>query len=258
MDINLLVLNVGNSRLGLGTFIAGELAHVWHVPHAQRADWPAAVAEAWSHIAGKGGAAVAGASVNPPLLEPLEHVVHQATGVEVQWVGRQIQIPIKILTEAPNETGIDRVLNVAAAYEQMQKACVVVDAGSAITVDCCNDAGEFLGGSISPGAAMMLDALHERTASLPRVEFDKPASAAFGKSTKQAILQGVYHGIRGMVKELVENYATALGSWPEVIATGGDAKRLFEGWELIHAVSPDLTLYGVALAYVEDRIKREE
>jgi len=103
---------------------------------------------------------------------------------------------------------------------------------------------------------MMLDALHERTASLPRVDFDVPASA-FGSSTKQAILQGVYHGVRGMVKELVENYATALGNWPEIIATGGDANRLFDGWELIHAISPDLTLYGIALAYTEHLIKRE-
>ena len=52
----------------------------------------------------------------------------------------------------------------------------------------------------------------------------------------------MYHGIRGLVKELTENYATELGEWPEIIATGGDAKALFEGWELIHAIAPDLTL----------------
>src|SRR5439155_24726702 len=107
---------------------------------------------------------------------------------------------------------------------------------------------------IAPGAAMQLDALHEKTARLPRVALNV-SQGPFGKSTEQAIVHGVFHGIRGMVKELVENYATELGFWPDIIATGGDAPKLFEGWELIHAISPDLTLYGIALAYTNHYIK---
>jgi type III pantothenate kinase len=139
---------------------------------------------------------------------------------------------------------------VLAAYEQMGKACSVVDAGTAITVDCCDDTGNFIGGAIAPGARMQVQALHEHTAKLPQVSFEAP-SEVFGKSTEQAIRNGVYHGIRGMVKELIENYATELGNWPDLIATGGDAQKLFEDWELIHAISPDLTLYGIALVYTE-------
>ncbi len=258
MDINLLVLNVGNSRLSIGVFSAGELVYSTRIPHAQRADWSAQIKGAWSRIADSDQPAIAGASVNPPLVEPLEHAVQQATGESsgqtVEWVGREIDLPIKVLTEQPNETGVDRVLNVAAAYEQLGKACVVVDAGSAITVNVCNEKGDFLGGAIAPGASMQLDALHERTAKLPRVELAAP-SGPIGTTTASAIQQGVYHGIRGMVKELVENYATDLGTWPEVIATGGDAKRLFGDWELVHAISPDLTLYGIALAYANHHIK---
>src|SRR5688572_1408736 len=254
MDINLLVLNVGNTRLTLGAFVAGALTYTRRLPHAQRADWPGVIAEAWSHLAGREGAAAAGASVNPPLVEPLEHAVEQAARLPVQWVGRQLDLPMPVRTNPPTDTGVDRVLNMAAAYEQMQKGCVVVDAGTAITVDVCNDAGEFLGGAIAPGVAMQLDALHERTARLPRVTLEVPTDP-YGASTEDAIRQGVYHGVRGMVKELVENYATALGSWPDVIATGGDAPKLFEGWELIHAIAPDLTLYGIALAYANHHIK---
>jgi type III pantothenate kinase len=139
----------------------------------------------------------------------------------------------------------------------MQKACVIVDAGTAITIDCCNDAGEFIGGAIAPGAKMMLDTLHEKTAKLPTVTLEKP-KGAYGTDTRQAMLHGVYHGIRGMVKELTENYATELGSWPEIIATGGDAKILFDSWELIHAIVPDLTLYGIALAYVENDLRNRK
>jgi type III pantothenate kinase len=138
----------------------------------------------------------------------------------------------------------------------MEKACVVVDAGTAITVDCCNDNGDFLGGSIAPGVEMMLDALHEKTAKLPRISFVIPKKS-FGDSTTTAISQGVFHAIRGLVKEAVESYAEQLGSWPEIIVTGGDASRLFEGWELIHAIAPDLTLYGIALAYTDHHIRHD-
>ncbi len=256
MDINLLVLNVGNSRLGIGVFLAGKLEYVTRIPHASRADWPGKIADAWARLKETDSPVIAGSSVNPPLIEPLEHVVQQATGQSIEWVGRDIELPIKVLTENPAETGVDRVLNVAAAYEQMGKACAVVDAGTALTVDCCDDTGAFLGGAIAPGAQMMLDALHERTAKLPRVPLEPPADA-IAKSTQQAILLGVHTGIRGIVKELVETYATQLGSWPDLIATGGDAEKLFSGWELVHAVSPDLTLYGIALAYTNHYIKHE-
>lgn len=256
MDINLLVLNVGNSRLAIGTFVAGKLEHVVRLSHEQRSDWPGAIAQAWEKIRDQDEPALVGASVNPAMMEPVEHAVMQAMNQRVEWVGREIDLPVKVLTESPEQTGVDRVVNIAAAYEQMGKACVVVDAGTAITVDCCNDAGDFLGGAIAPGAAAQLAVLHEKTARLPHVSLDAPKEP-LGKSTEQAILNGVYHGIRGMVKELVENYATALGNWPEIIATGGDAQKLFEGWELIHAISPDLTLYGIALAYTNHRIKDE-
>ncbi|HEV2292776.1 MAG TPA: type III pantothenate kinase [Tepidisphaeraceae bacterium] len=256
MEINLLVLNAGNSRLAIGVFVAGEMTYVNRIAHDQRAEWPARIQEAWEKVAGRQDASVAGASVNPPLVEPLEHVILQVTGQKVQWVGRDLDLPMKVLTDQPDETGIDRVLNVAAAYEQMGKACVVVDAGTAVTVDCCNDNGEFLGGAIAPGASLQLAALHEHTAKLPSIPFAAPADT-FGRSTHQAMLHGTYHGIRGMVKELTENYATELGFWPDIIATGGDSPKLFENWELIHAIAPDLTLYGIALAYANHHIKHE-
>jgi type III pantothenate kinase len=254
MDINLMVLNAGNSRLAIGVFIAGELNYVSRVGHDQRAEWPARIAEAWGKLADHEGAAVAGATVNPPLIESLEHAVEQATEQKVQWVGRDLDLPIKVLTDEPTDTGVDRVLNVAAAYEQMGKACVVVDAGTAVTVDCCNDDGAFVGGAIAPGVSVQIDALNEKTAKLPRVPFEVPQTA-FGRNTADAIRLGVYHGIRGLVRDAAESYATELGFWPDIIATGGDAPKLFEGWELIHAIAPDLTLYGIALAYTNHHIK---
>ncbi|HEY1686759.1 MAG TPA: type III pantothenate kinase [Tepidisphaeraceae bacterium] len=254
MEINLLVVNVGNSRIALGSFIAGDLKTVIRVDSAEPETWPAAIKEIWESIDGRENAAIIGASVNPDRAKEFEETLTHITHQRMAWIGKDIDVPIHVKTEHPLRTGVDRILNIAAAYEQMQKACIVVDVGTAITVDCCNDAGDFLGGSIAPGAKTMLDSLHEKTSQLPQVKLEEPAGP-YGRDTKQAMLHGVYHGIRGMVKELAEQYATELGSWPEIIATGGDAKLLFGNWELIHAIVPDLTLYGIALAFVENDLE---
>ena len=256
MDINLLTLNVGNSRTTIGAFVAGELKSVVRVPHEDRADWPRRLADAWQLMGYNETDEIAAASVNPPINEALEHAVMQATEQPIKWIGKQIDLPIKVNTENPTETGVDRIINIAAAYEQLGKACVVIDAGTALTVDCCDETGAFLGGAIAPGAHMMLSALHERTAKLPLVPLATPIGR-IGQNTQQAILQGVHTGIRGIVKELVEAYAMELGSWPEVIATGGDAAKLFTNWEIVQAISPDLSLYGIALAYVNHQLKHE-
>jgi type III pantothenate kinase len=256
MDINLLVLNLGNSRVAMAAFAGGQLTSVKHIPHSLKSDWAAAIADVWKQVSDLEEVAVAGASVNPPLEAEIGRAVLEATGKQIEWIGagRDIDLPIKVLTENPKETGVDRIVNIAAAHESMGKACVVVDAGTAITIDCCNDNGDFVGGAIAPGVNLMLQSLHDQTAQLPSVTFRVPTEP-FGTTTESAMLQAAYHGVRGMVKELTENYATALGEWPEIIATGGDAPKLFENWELIHAIAPDLTLYGIALAYTNHYIK---
>lgn len=257
MEINLVVVNVGNSRVAVGAFVAGELGEVERVELDRREDWSAAIERNWKRIQGRANAAVVGAGVNPPAEAAVDDAVLASADRHVVWVGKDLDLPIKVMTDEPEKTGVDRVLNVAAAHEQVGAEVVVVDAGTAITVDVCNDAGDFLGGAILPGVRMQLDALRERAAALPAVAGDEfgPPDEPIGQNTKQAILHGVYHGARGAVKELVEAYATRLGRWPEVIATGGDAAKLFDGWEIISRVVPDLTMYGIAKAYADHHIK---
>jgi type III pantothenate kinase len=152
MEINLVVLNVGNSRLAVAPFRAGELGEVVRLDLNEPAAWGPAISNAWKQIAGRDNAAVVGASVNPDLDEPVEQAVLDAVNRHVVWVGEDLDLPIKVLTDQPEETGVDRVLNVAAAYEQVGKACVVVDAGTAVTVDYCNDQGEFVEQALGLGA----------------------------------------------------------------------------------------------------------
>src|SRR5689334_20655690 len=121
MEINLVVLNVGNSRLAVGSFVAGELGEVTRVPlEGATADMLAEhIGEAWLTIQGRENAAVVAASVNPALNDVVAQAVAQATdGRRIVWVGKDLELPIKVKTEQPEQTGVDRVLVMAAAYEQ--------------------------------------------------------------------------------------------------------------------------------------------
>jgi type III pantothenate kinase len=100
----------------------------------------------------------------------------------------------------------------------------------------------------------MINSLHSRTAQLPKISFETPATP-YGADTTDAIRHGVSGAVRGLVQSMSERWAEQMGTWPEVIATGGDAAALFTDWEIVHAISPDLLIYGVALAYTNHHIK---
>src|SRR5258706_6993576 len=145
MEINLLVVDAGNTRLGVGVSVAGEVQFVKRFNHDDKDQWPDVIREAWAKVEGHEEPAIAGASVNPAAMEALEHVVNQITGHKVDWVGREIDLPVRVLTEPPAETRVDRVVSVPAAFEQLGKASVVVSAGTPITGDRSNHTRHFLG-----------------------------------------------------------------------------------------------------------------
>src|SRR4051812_37757406 len=118
MDINLLALNIGNSRLAVGAFVGGELVFVKRVPNDDRSQIRDAISEAWKKLEDRDEPTIAGASVNPTMSDTIEHMVLQSLGRTVHWVGEEIDLPMKVLTDAPDQTGVDRIINMAAAYEQ--------------------------------------------------------------------------------------------------------------------------------------------
>ena len=132
-------------------------------------------------------------------------------------------MPIRI--DNPREVGADRLVNAVAAYERVQDTCVVVDFGTAITYDAVSAAGEYLGGIITPGAEISIEALYERAAKLPKVELAEPRSL-IGKSTVDAIRSGIVFGFAGQVEGIVRRLRGELGLETHVIATGGLAGLL--------------------------------
>lgn len=243
-----IAINVGNTRTQVGRFEGDSLKHAERFANADLPPIVEAVAREWKSFDETSQAAVLMASVNDPFADRLTSALEDQLSLEVYRVGADVPIPIGQQLDPETITGVDRLLNAAAAFDTIKQACIIVDAGTAVTVDFVDGHGTFHGGAIAPGATMQLHALHEHTAALPDLPFRAPDAEPFGRNTAQAMYQGVFHGIRGMVQRLVEQYAESYGAFPMVIATGGDAQVLFETEELIDRIVPDLTLMGIAAA----------
>lgn len=247
MSVNLIAINVGNTRTQFASVIDEQVGDLHYVAHDRTDDLADALGNLYAKVAeAEGGEPVAFLSaVNEEAAKP---VIDALTVLQCPTakVDEHVGIPIGRKLDPETIVGTDRLLNAAAAYDQTKQACVVVDAGSAVTVDFVDGEGTFHGGAILPGAQMQLEAMHEHTALLPELKFRKPAEA-IGHNTTEAMLDGVFHGIRGAVRELTEKYAELYGAYPNVIATGGDAHTLFDGYELVEAIVDGLTLRGMAV-----------
>lgn len=245
---NIVAINVGNTRTQVGKFVAGELETHDRYFNDDLSAIVEAIVKHWRTIVEEPHAAIVAASVNGEVCDQLASMIEDQLTVEVYRVGEDIPPPIGLQLDPETITGLDRLLNAAAAYDTIKQACVIIDAGTAVTVDFVDGEGTFHGGAIAPGATLQLKALHEHTSALPELDFHAPDPDAFGRSTAQAMLQGVFHGIRGMAWKLVERYAERYGAYPMVIATGGDAAMLFGNDELVDRVVPELTLLGIGVA----------
>lgn len=252
--LRLLCISVGNTNTKYGLFHGREmLAGGTHPSERIEEVAQGVVAQA---RAGDVSTCVM-ASVNGVAASTLSRMLAERLGRDVYRIGVDVPIPLRGRLDHEAMTGHDRALNALAAYEIMQQAVVVVDAGTAMTVDFVDGEGIFHGGAIAPGVSTALRALHAYTSSLPEVAFERPADHPFGTNTQQAMLNGVFYGARGMVRILMERYAEAYGGYPAVVATGGDASVLFGDDEMIDRVVGNLTLLGIAIA-CEQALDAEE
>jgi len=245
-QINLLAVSVGNTRTRVGAFVKGELCEVSTFRNDRLDRIASAVEQAEKPLNGVEDAHVLMSSVNPAVAEQVQKLLKDHVNRQVYRVEQDLPIPIGRQLDPEAIVGEDRLLNAAAAYDKLNQACVVVDAGTAITIDYVDGAGTFHGGAIVPGAQLMLDSLHGRTGLLPEVEFKKPEEL-IGHNTREAMLTGTFYGIRGMVRSITEAIAQHTGQYPTVIATGGDAQVIFRDDEFVNRVIPDLGLRGIAV-----------
>jgi type III pantothenate kinase len=146
----------------------------------------------------------------------------------------------------PEEVGADRLLNALAAHNHYGGPLVVVDFGTATTFDVVDAKGAYLGGVISPGINLSIEALHQAAARLPRIGIGRPQSV-IGRNTVSAMRSGTYWGYIGLIEYLLTRIEGEFGSKLKAIATGGLAPLFAEGTVKFDKIDPDLTLDGLRL-----------
>jgi type III pantothenate kinase len=184
------------------------------------------------------------ASVVPPVDKAVGKSLELAFGFNPHFVTHQTPMGVRVKVKKPAQVGADRLANAAAAKELYGSPVIVVDYGTGTTFDVVNKDGDYFGGAILPGLGISTRALHEFTAKIPLVKFEK-VKFAIGRTTEEAVRAGVYHGAIGTTKELLFNIRKELKADAPAIATGGFCK-VFEKTGLFKQVEPDLTLKGIA------------
>lgn len=253
----LLVVDVGNTQTHFGAFRGEELVEHWRFATRRESTADELGARLSTLLGlrslsfGELDGSVVSSTV-PQLVEEWTEVAGRYLGHEMLVVGPGVRTGMPLRYENPREIGADRLVNAVAAYERAQAACIVVDFGTAITYDAVSDEGEYLGGIITPGVEISMDALTERAAKLPKVELGEPRSL-IGKTTVDAIRSGVVYGFAGQVDGIVHRLRGELGESTFTIATGGLARAIvpFVG-ESIDEVDDLLTLTGLRLIHARN------
>ena len=256
----LLVIDVGNTNIVIGIFQEDSLTHHWRISTRRNLtiDETALLIHNLFHLHDLEKEKVEGciiSSVVPPLHIPLEGMCDRLFHIKPIFVGPGIKTGISILYENPKEVGADRIVNAVAAYHKHRQAIIVVDFGTATTLDCISEKGEYLGGIIAPGVTISAEALFQFASKLPKVEIAKPPEI-IGRNTVNSIQSGLYYGYISMVDGLVEKLIMSYQWHPIVIATGGLAKIVAPDSKYIAEVDEFLTLNGLKIIYELNRSRR--
>jgi type III pantothenate kinase len=254
----LLAIDIGNTNIVFGAYQQDRLVGTWRAataPERMPDEYAMLVHQvlAYHGLGLPAVRAVVIGSVVPPLTATFTDLCRTYLRLEPLVVGPGIRTGIRILYENPKEVGADRIANALAAYHRYGGPAIIIDLGTATTLDAINRDGDYLGGAIAPGLLIAAQALFERAARLYRVELAKPRTAV-GRNTVQALQSGILYGYAGLVEGLVRRFQQEMGP-ARVIATGGLAEIIADEVPAIEVVDPHLTLEGLRLIY---ELNREE
>ncbi len=193
------------------------------------------------------------AGSHPGVCQTIQESWPAACGAPPRWFRTAPELPLGLDVDFPARLGVDRALNALAARAIVgpRDAAIVVDSGTATTIDLVNHEGRFQGGAILPGFELCAYALHHYTALLPLVQLDdidQGPPAAIGKSTEPALRSGLLWGHVGAVERLVDEIVReSTGPAPRLILTGGAAPRLQPHLDPRFQLVPYLALRGLGM-----------
>ncbi|HOO86187.1 MAG TPA: type III pantothenate kinase [Synergistales bacterium] len=254
----LLVLDVGNTTTVIGIYEGDTLKKHWRLMSERHtSDELGIYLLNLLSISGISLKALEGAiysSVVPSLDTALSEGLEEYLGVVPVKVTASLDLGMEIAYSPKHEVGADRLVNSVAGKARFGAPLIVVDFGTAITLDILNKEGAYLGGTISPGLVTGMEALFGRTAKLPQVSLEPPKSV-IGNNTIGSIQAGILFGNAGLVDSLVRRTWSELGTKTPVAATGGHASVVASLSETITHVDPWLTLEGLRLIYERNRAR---
>jgi type III pantothenate kinase len=254
----LLVVDVGNTNIVLGVYQGEQLLRHWRLATTSErsSDEYGVLFEQFMAMAGIGLKDVTAAILScvvPPVEWIIVHTLEEYFHLTPMIVGPGIKTGVRIMYDNPKEVGADRIVNAVAALARHPGPMILVDFGTATTFDAISSAGDYLGGAISTGITISMEALFRQASKLPRVNFAKPETV-IGRSTVTSMQAGLFYGYVGLVDGIVERMAAELGGGEvRVIATGGLAKLIGPASKYIKEVDNLLTLEGLRILYERNR-----
>jgi type III pantothenate kinase len=257
--VTLLAADIGNSHTVLGLLDGDRVVAHWRVGTEERRtsdEWAVLVRGLLADLpSGQDHGAVTGVSVCatvPAVLhEWRDMLARHFADVPVVVVEPGVRTGVPVVMDNPREVGADRIINAVAAARLYGGPAIVVDFGTATTFDVLSAAGQYVGGAISPGVEISLEALGRRGAQLRKVELQRPRHV-IAKNTVEALQSGMVFGVAAQVEGLVARMVEELGEDPagvHVIATGHLAPLLLEECGCFTDHAPWLTLQGLRLVF---------
>ncbi|WP_100261236.1 type III pantothenate kinase [Qipengyuania seohaensis] len=250
----LLAADVGNTNVVFALFEGREIKARWRIATDPRrtgdeyAVWLLRLLELQGHDREDIDQIIVG-SVVPRSIHNLTVLAQKYFGIDPLIAGQdKAEWGIAIDVDDPRTLGADRALNTIAAHEKYKGDLIVIDFGTATTIDAVDFTGAYKGGIIAPGINLSLDALVGNTAKLPRIAIRKPDDEnVIGRNTEDQMLIGVFWGYVALIEGLVERMRRQIGRPAKVVATGGLALLFDEITDLFDEVDSDLTLDGLAM-----------
>ena len=252
----LLALDVGNTNITIGLFRKSRLVRRGRVPtHGS------------SYIKALGGLlrrfkiapvsvdGVIVSSVVPKATLVLKSALKKLVKPRLLILGENVKAPIRNRYRIPRQVGQDRLVNGVAAWVLYGGPTIVVDFGTAITIDLISEKQEYLGGLIAPGVEIALEALSSRAALLPKIRLARPREL-LGRDTVNSMRAGIFYGYGSLCDGIVRRLKARYAPQAKVVATGGNVSLIAPFCRTIRVINPDLTLQGLQIIFSKESLSR--
>lgn len=191
-------------------------------------------------------------SVVPPVFNSVNTGVIKVIGKRPMVVGPGLKIGLNIHTDIPSQVGSDLIVTAVAALSEYPAPLLLIDMGTATTVQVIEPKNVFIGGLILPGVMVSLDSLSNRTAQLPGISLEMPKNIV-GKNTVDCMRSGVMYGTAAMLDGLIDRLTKELGHSFTVVATGGLAQFIMPLCNHEIILEKELLLKGLNIIYKKNR-----